>query len=60
MHKRTYKIKQQNNNIDTKPPNVSDCLKSLIQKAKEMMGDIEEEDGDIDKYKLAFLGDNKE
>ena len=32
-----YNLKQQNNNIDTKPPNVFNYLKSLSQKAKDLM-----------------------
>ena len=49
---------QQNNNIDTEPPNVFNYLKSLSQKAKDLMDEIEDADNDIDKYKLAFIGSN--
>ena len=35
-----YKIKQQNNNIDTKPSNVFNYLKSLFQKAKDLMDEM--------------------
>ena len=52
--------KQQNNNIDTKPPNVFDYLKSLSQDAKILMDEIEEADDAIDKYKLGFNGSNRE
>ena len=52
--------KNQNNNIDTKPLNVSDYLKSLSQKAKELMDEIEDANGDIDDGKLLFIGNNKE
>ena len=54
------KKSQQNNNIDTKPPKVSDYLKSLSQKAKDLMDEIEEADSEIDDYKLLFIGSNKE
>ena len=55
-----YKIKQQNNNMDTKPPNVFNYLKSLSQKAKYLMYEIEDADDDIDDGKLLFIGSNKE
>ena len=49
------KEKQQNNNIDTKPPNVFNYLKSLSQEAKDLMDEIEDENDDIDDGKLDFL-----
>ena len=49
----------QNNNIDAKPPNVFDYLKSLSQKAKDLMDEIKDADDNIDKYKLVFIGNNK-
>ena len=52
--------KQQTNNIDTKPPNVFNYLKSLSQKAKYLMYEIEDADDDIDDGKLLFIGSNKE
>ena len=55
-----YKIKQQNNNIDTKPPNVFNYLKSLSQKAKDLMDKIEDANDDIVDDKLLFIGSNKE
>ena len=55
-----YKIKQQNNNMDTKPPNVFNYLKSLSQKAKYLMDEIDDADDDIDDGKLLFIGSNKE
>ena len=55
-----YIKKQQNNKIDTKPPNVSDYLKSLSQEAKDLMDEIEETNDDIDYNKLFFVGSNKE
>ena len=51
-----YKIKQQNNNTDTKPPNVFNYLKSLSQNAEDLMNEIE----DIDDGKLLFICSNKE
>ena len=42
------KKKQQNNNIDTKPPNVFNYLTSLSQKAKDLINEIEEVNDDID------------
>ena len=51
---------QQNNNIDTKPPNVLNYLKSLSQKAKNLMDEIKYPDDDIDDGKLLFIGRNKE
>ena len=52
--------KQQNGNIDTKPPKVSDYLKNISQEAKDLMDEIEDANKDIDKYKLAFIGSNRE
>ena len=52
--------KQQTNNIDTKPSNVFDYLKSLSQEANDLMDEIEEVNDYIDIYKLAFIGSNKE
>ena len=55
------KIKnQQNNNIDTKPPNVFNYLKSLSPEAKDLRDEIEDADDDIDYGKLLFIGSNKE
>ena len=51
--------KQQTNNIDTKPPNVFNYLKSLSQEANDLMDGIEEANDDIDIYKLVFIGSNK-
>ena len=52
--------KQQTNNIDTKPPNVFNYLKSLSQEANDLMDEIEEVNSDIDIHKLLFIGSNKE
>ena len=49
------KKNQQNNNIDTKPPNIVNYLKSLSQEAKDLMDEIEDENDDIDDGKLDFL-----
>ena len=54
-----YKIKQQNNNIDTKPPNVFNYLKSLSQEAKGLMDEIEEANNDIDFNKPLFIGSDR-
>ena len=51
---------QQNNSIDTKPPNLSDYLKSLIQEAKDVMDEIEDANDNIDFSKLLLIGSNKE
>ena len=51
--------KQQTNNIDTKPPNVFNYLKSLSQEANNLMNGIEEANDDIDIYKVVFIGSNK-
>ena len=52
--------KQQTNNIDTKPSNVFNYLKSLSQEANDLMDEIEELNNDIDIHKLLFIGSNKE
>ena len=51
--------KQQTNNINTKPPNVFNYLKSLSPKTKDLMDEIEDDD-DIDIIKLAFVGSDRE
>ena len=48
------------NNVDTKPPNVFNHLKSLSQKAENVMYEIKDADDDIDDGKLLFIGSNKE
>ena len=53
------KKNQQNNNVDTKPLNVFDYLKSLSQKAKDLMDEIKDANDDIKIYKLVFIGSNK-
>ena len=52
--------KQQTNNIDTKPSNDFNYLKSLSQEANDLIDEIEEVNNDIDKHKLFFIGNNKE
>ena len=52
--------KQQTNNIDTKPSNVFNYLKSLSQEANDLMDEIEEVNSVIDIHKLLFIGSNKE
>ena len=50
---------QQNNNIDTKPPNVLNYLKSLSQRTENLMDEIKDADDDINDGKLLFIGRNK-
>ena len=52
--------KQQTNNIDTKPPNVFNYLKSLSPEAKDLMDGIKDNDDDFDINKLAFIGSDRE
>ena len=52
--------KQQSNNIDTKPSNDFNYLKSLSQEANDLIDEIEEVNNDIDKHMLFFIGNNKE
>ena len=54
------KKQKQNSNIDTKPPNVFDYLKSLSQESKDLMDEVEEVNDDIDIHKFVFIGSNKE
>ena len=54
------KKNQENNNIDTKPPNFSNYLKSLSPEAKDLMHKMDDADDDIDDGKLLFIGSNKE
>ena len=49
------KEKQQNNNIDTKPPNVFNYLKSLSQEAKDLMDDKEDANDDVNDGKFFLL-----
>ena len=51
---------QQNNNIDSKPLNVFDYLKSLSQEANNLMDEIEDANDDIDYDKLSFVGSKRE
>ena len=51
---------QQNNNIDTKAPNVFSYLKSFSQNANDLMDEIEDADDDINDGKVLFTGSNKE
>ena len=52
--------KQKTNNIDTKPPNVFNYLKSLSQEANDLMGEREDVNSDIDIHKLLCIGSNRE
>ena len=51
-----YKKNQQTNNIDTKPQNGFDYLKSLCQEAKDMMDEVKNANDDISIHMLAFVG----
>ena len=46
---------QQNNNIDTKPPNIFNYLKRLIQKAENLMDEIKDAYDDIDNGQPLFF-----
>ena len=52
--------KQQTNNIDTKPSNIFNYLKSLSPEAKDLMNEIEDNDDDMYINKLAFIGSDRE
>ena len=52
--------KQQTNNIDTKPSNIFNYLKSLNPEAGDLMYETAEANDDIDINMLAFIGNNKE
>ena len=54
------KKQQQNNNINTKSPNVFNYLKSLSQEAKDLIDEIEDANDNIDDGQLLFIGNNKE
>ena len=51
---------QQNNNKNTKSPNVFNSLKSLSEEAKELTDEIEDANDNIDDGKLLFICSNKE
>ena len=55
-----YKKTQQNNDIDTKPLNVFSYLKSLSQKAKDLLVEIEDADDNIDDSKLLFIANKRD
>ena len=55
-----YKIRQQNNNIDTKPPNVFNYLKSLSPEVKDLINEIEDADDEINNDKFIFIDSNQE
>ena len=59
MIKMRVKKQQQNSNIDTKPLNAFDYLKSLSQEAEALIDEIKDADDDIDIYKLVFIGSNR-
>ena len=47
------------NKMGSKPLNVFHYLKSLSQKAKDLMDEIEDASSDTDDYKLLFIGSNR-
>ena len=53
------KQQQQINNIQSKPLNVFDSLKSLSLEAKDLMDEIEDGNDDINNGKFLFIGSNK-
>ena len=53
------KKQHQNNNIESKPLNVFDYLKSSSQEAKDLMDEIKDAKDDIDDGKLLFICSNK-
>ena len=55
-----YKKQQENNNIDAKPPNIFNYLKSLTQEAKDLIDEIEDANDDVDDGKFLFIESNKE
>ena len=54
------KKKHQNNNIESKPLNVFDYLKSSSQEVKYLMDEIEDADNYTEIHELVFIGSNKE
>ena len=52
--------KKKKKNIDTKPLNVFDYLKSSSQKAEDLMDEIKDADKDINIKNLLFIGNNRE
>ena len=54
------RIKKKKKNIDTKPLNVFDYLKSSSQKAEDLMDEIKDADKDINIKNLLFIGNNRE
>ena len=59
-HDKDEDRKSNNNNIDTKPLNVFDYLKRLSQEIEDLVDKIKDADNDINIYKLAFIGSNRE
>ena len=53
-------IKKNNNNIDSKPLNVFNFLKSLSQEAEDLMDEKKDAHDDIYDGKLLLVGSNKE
>ena len=60
INRRIKKQQQQNSNIESKPLNVFDYLKSLSQEVKYLMDEIEDADNYTEIHQLVFIGSNKE
>ena len=60
INRRIKKQQQQNSNIESKPLNVFDYLKSLSQAVKYLMDEIEDADNYTEIHQLVFIGSNKE
>ena len=58
--KKNKKNPQLNKDINWKSLNVFDYLKSLRQKTEDLINEIKDADDDIDKYKIVFIGSNRE
>ena len=60
INRRIKKQQQQNSNIESKPLNVFDYLKSSSQEVKYLMDEIEDADNYTEIHQLVFIGSNKE
>ena len=61
LMRKMINIEKNNNNnyINTKPSNVFHYLKSLSQKAKDLMDKVKDADDDIDIYQRVFISNNR-
>ena len=60
INRKIKKQQQQNSNIESKPLNVFDYLKSSSQEVKYLMDEIEDADNYTEIHQLVFIGSNKE